>query len=82
MKNYNYLKIFTIIGLTIGVLDGIGIMIYSYVKVPSFPSIYEVLVQFAIILMNGLLFAFYGFIVGMVIRFINKQVRRKKSLNT
>jgi len=81
MKHRNYTKICTLAGFTLGILDGIRIAIIAYNKAPSMPGIYELLVQLGVILFLGFLYAFYGFLIGAVIKFSMTQIHKKKTKN-
>ena len=71
-----YLKYFVGLGFLVGFLDGVRILIFTYIEVPSVPGIYEVLVQLGIILFLALLYSFYAFL-GWSLLFLSVKVYQR-----
>jgi len=66
-------KTFIFIGLVLGLLDGILIVSYSYIKAPTVPGIYELTVQFLIIAFGGVIGAVFGFVAAVVVGLFQRQ---------
>ena len=69
-------KTFIFIGLVLGLLDGILIVIYSYIQVPTIPGTYELTIQFLIVVFLGTIGAVFGFVAAVVVGLF----RRKSKL--
>lgn len=68
----NHLRHFVFIGLLLGSLYGLGNVIFSYFEIPGIPGPYEILIQFAIIVIQGLLAAFIGLLAWSACMIIEK----------
>jgi len=59
-------KSFTLGGLTVGLICGVGALVYAYALAPSLPGPMEMVLQIAIVAIFGAVGAALGFAIGSV----------------
>jgi len=63
-------KYLAIIGLVYGLIEGVWIHVKAYLEHPGIPGVYEILLNFAIIVFFCLFNALLGFVLGFAIKWV------------